>query len=184
MMMKRGCRIVPLYIALDAVLDESNRDRAEKVVEALRVYQPDISLVVIKDDYLTSAKDELARFGQEKYTCIFCKRRMYRIAEEFARRNGAKGIITGESIGQVASQTLDNLLVLDDATHTPVYRPLVGFDKEETIRIAREIGTFVPSIQKASGCSAVPKGPSTKADPDKIRRLEEGMAASSMVLPL
>jgi len=75
-------------------------------------------------------------------------------------------------LGQVASQTLDNLLVLTDAAEIPVYRPLIGFDKEDAIRIAREIGTFSESISNASGCKAVPKGPSTAAKLEKIHQIE------------
>lgn len=183
MMMRRGCRIIPVYIALDNVLDGTNLERAERVVHALRVYQPEIRLEVIRDTYLSIIQDELAAAGLGKHTCLFCKRRMYRIAEAFAHRVGAKGIVTGESMGQVASQTLDNLLVLDNAAGMPVYRPLIGFDKEDTIRIAREIGTFVPSTQKASACRAVPVKPSTNADLAKILEIEQRFAASTISLP-
>lgn len=184
MMMKRGCRIIPLFVALDDVLDESNLAKVEKVIDALRRYQPDISLTVIRDSYLSQARDELARSGQEKYTCIFCKRRMYRVAETFARSVGARGIVTGESIGQVASQTLDNLLVLNDAATMPVYRPLIGFDKEDTIRIARGVGTFSPSISPASGCRAVPRGPSTRANLEKIHAIEKDLDATLIPVPV
>ena len=139
---------------------------------------------MIHDSYLAAAKQELVQRHLEKYTCIFCKRRMYRVATAFALRNGAKGIVTGESIGQVASQTLDNLVVLTDAaSEVPIYRPLIGFDKEDTIRIAREIGTFTESISHASGCKAVPTGPSTKAKLETIREIEGKLEASSMPLP-
>ncbi|MDD1716582.1 MAG: THUMP domain-containing protein, partial [Methanolinea sp.] len=143
MMMKRGCRIIPLFVYLEGVLDESNYRRSRRVIEALRAYQPGIDLRTVNDLYLSSAHQELATSGQEKYTCLLCKRRMYRVAESFARSVGAKGIVTGESLGQVASQTLDNLLVLDEAAGIPVYRPLIGFDKEEIVRVSREIGTFL-----------------------------------------
>ena len=183
MMMKRGCRIIPIYVALDQFLDETTLIRARKVIEALRPYQPDIELIVISDEYLASAKKELIDGRNEKYTCIFCKRRMYRIAEAVARSVGAAGIVTGESIGQVASQTLDNLIVLNDAAGIPVYRPLIGLDKEEIMKLARDIGTFIPSIEKTTGCKAVPKGPSTKADLDKILEMERKMMASTIPLP-
>ena len=184
MMMKRGCRIMPVFVALDTFLDDTTIARAERVVEILAHYQPGIKLTVIHDSYLASAKQELIQKRLEKYTCIFCKRRMYRVATAFAIRNGAKGIVTGESLGQVASQTLDNLLVLTDAaSEVPVYRPLIGFDKEDAIRIAREIGTFTESISPASGCLAVPKGPSTKAKLDTIRGIETKLEASSIPLP-
>ncbi|MDD1668441.1 MAG: tRNA 4-thiouridine(8) synthase ThiI, partial [Methanomicrobiales archaeon] len=172
MMMKRGCRILPVYVALESFLEDDARERAGRVVEVLRMYQPDIRLQVIPDSYLSCAKRGLIRKDLEKYTCIICKRRMYRIAEAVARKEGAKGIVTGESLGQVASQTLDNLLVLNDAAGLPVYRPLIGLDKEEITRMAREIGTFGSSTTQVKGCQAVPKKPSTSAVLEKVREIE------------
>jgi len=183
MMMKRGCRIIPLFVALDTLLDETTIDRAKRVVEKLAQYQPGIELTVVSDSYLAIAKEELVHRHLEKYTCIFCKRRMYRLATAYANKVGAKGIVTGESLGQVASQTLDNLFVLTDAATIPIYRPLIGFDKEETVIIAREIGTFEQSTSHASGCKAVPKGPSTKANLDIIREIENNLEATGMPLP-
>ncbi|MDD1664515.1 MAG: tRNA 4-thiouridine(8) synthase ThiI [Methanomicrobiales archaeon] len=172
MMMKRGCRIIPIFVALETFLDDDARSRTEKVIEVLRLYQPDIRLRVIPDSFLACAKEGLVRRGLEKFTCLICKRRMYRMAEDVAREEGAKGIVTGESLGQVASQTLDNLLVLDDAAGLPVYRPLIGLDKEEITRIAREIGTFPTSTIRIKGCQAVPKKPSTSAVLEKIQEIE------------
>ena len=185
MMMKRGCRILPVFAALDTFLDETTIARAERVVGILAQYQPGITLNVIHDGYLAEAKQELVRRHLEKYTCIFCKRRMYRVATAFALKNEAKGIVTGESLGQVASQTLDNLLVLTDAaSEVPIHRPLIGYDKEDTIRIAREIGTFPESISKASGCKAVPAGPSTKAKLSMIRTIEAELESTALPLPV
>ncbi|MDD1696673.1 MAG: tRNA 4-thiouridine(8) synthase ThiI [Methanoregula sp.] len=183
MMMKRGCRIIPLFVALDTFLDETTIARAKRVTDKLAQYQPGIELTIVSDSYLAAAKEELVRRHLEKYTCIFCKRRMYRVASAFAHKIGAKGIVTGESLGQVASQTLDNLAVLTDAAGTPIYRPLIGFDKEDAIRIARGIGTFEQSISHASGCTAVPKGPSTKARLDTIREIENKLEATGIPLP-
>jgi thiamine biosynthesis protein ThiI len=184
MMMRRGCRILPVFVALETFLDETTIERAERVVEILAKYQPGITLTVIHDSYLAEAKRELIERHLEKYTCLFCKRRMYRVATAFAIRNGAKGIVTGESLGQVASQTLDNLVVLTDAaSEIPIHRPLIGFDKEDAIRIAREIGTFAESVSKASGCKAVPSGPSTKAKLSAIREIEEKLEATKMPVP-
>jgi thiamine biosynthesis protein ThiI len=184
MMMKRGCRIVPIFVALDTFLDETVLARAKRVVEVLRKYQPDIQIRVIHDPYLAAAKKELIRNRQEKYTCLFCKRRMYRIAEKVAQEVGAKGIVNGESLGQVASQTLDNLVVLSDAATIPVYRPLIGFDKADAIVLAREIGTYDESTSRATGCKAVPKGPSTKAHLTEILEMERNMEATKMPLPV
>lgn len=175
LMMKRGCRIVPLYVALEGYLDETNLARTKATVEALRRYQPEIELLVVRDGYLARARRTLDSRGEERYTCLLCKRRMYRIAAEVARRVGAKGFVTGESMGQVASQTLDNLMVLTDAAAIPVYRPLIAFDKEDAIRLAREIGTFDASIAPAGGCGAVPARPSTAAAVETVRALEEAV---------
>lgn len=181
-MMKRGCRIVPLFIALDTFLDESTISRARRVVDVLKKYQPDIELTVISDPYLAAAKEVLNRNQGEKYTCLICKRRMYRIAEAFAKKIGAKGIVTGESIGQVASQTVDNLFVLNNAVKIPIYRPLIGFDKDEIISVSRKIGTFEPSISHVTGCKAVPKRPSTSARLEKINEIESILETSGVML--
>ena len=106
------------------------------------------------------------------------------MATAYANRVGAKGIVTGESIGQVASQTLDTLVVLTDASEIPIYRPLIGFDKEDTIQIARQIGTFTESTSMASGCKAVPSGPSTKAKLETIKEIEEKLEATGIPIPV
>ncbi|MFH0967193.1 MAG: hypothetical protein V1862_05880 [Methanobacteriota archaeon] len=91
---------------------------------------------------------------------------------------GAKGIVTGESLAQVASQTLDNLYVLDDSVSMPVYRPLFGFDKEDIIKVAREIGTFDLSImQVPSCCCVIPFKPATTSDRSRIKQIETDLNA-------
>lgn len=172
LMMRRGCRVLPLMVALEGYLDETAVARAKAVVEQLRPYQPGIALHVLHDGYLRRAKDVLGRAGQERYTCVLCKRRMYHLAGTYAAEHGALGIVTGEALGQVASQTLDNLHVLDEAAPLPVYRPLIGFDKEEIIAIARRIGTFQTSIAPATGCRAVPRMPTTKAKLALVQKFE------------
>lgn len=177
MMMKRGCRIIPVYVSIEDYLDETSLKKAGKVVDILRLYQPDMELQIVNDSYLLHAKEVLREQRSEKFTCVICKRRMYRIASAFASENGAMGFVTGEAMGQVASQTLDNLFVLTEGAEVPVYRPLIGFDKEDIIRIAREIGTFGPSTGKACGCGAVPVKPATKTPVAKIRMLEKAVSA-------
>lgn len=181
MMMKRGCKIIPVYADLESFSSISALARARAVIEALRAYQPDLDLIVVKDDFLKKAVEVLRKEDLENYTCILCKRRMYRLAESVAKGLGAKGIVTGESLGQVASQTLDNLFVLDDCSSMPVYRPLIGFDKVEAEKIAREIGTYEPSIQKAKGCEAVPYKPATRAKLEKVLAVEKTLSMGGEV---
>lgn len=179
MMMKRGCKIIPVYVDMDSFSSVSSLKKAEAVIEALKAYQPDLELCVAKDDFLKKAVEVMKKNDLENYTCLICKRRMYRIAESAAREVGAKGIVTGESLGQVASQTLDNLFVLDSSISMPIYRPLIGFDKVEAEKIAREIGTFEPSIMPAEGCKAVPHKPATKAKLEKVLKIEEDLSTYS-----
>lgn len=101
---------------------------------------------------------------QRNYTCVLCRRMMYRLAAQIAENEEAVGIVTGESLGQVASQTLSNLAVETDAVTVPILRPLIGFDKEEIVQLARKIGTFEISILPGHCCSAVPKRPTIQAD--------------------
>lgn len=173
MMMKRGCKIIPIYVEMDSFFSEGSLKRAEAVIDALKAYQPGLDLVVVKDDFLKRAKEAMRAEGLENYTCLICKRHMYRLAESMAKKLGCKGIVTGESLGQVASQTLDNLFVLDSAVSVPVYRPLIGFDKVEAERIARAIGTYEPSIIPVEGCRAVPKKPATRGRLEKVLKVEE-----------
>lgn len=173
MMMKRGCKIIPVYIKIAPFHDDSSEERARLIVEHLRRYQPDLSIHVNDDGQVYANRMQLKKKGLEKYACVLCKRHLYRIAEELALKTGAKGIVTGESLAQVASQTLDNLFVLDDAVDIPVYRPLIGYDKEETIAIARNIGTFNLSImQVPSCCCAIPFKPATTSERGKIDEIE------------
>ncbi len=118
---------------------------------------------------------------EERYRCIVCKRMMYRIAEAIGRKEDADTIVTGESLGQVASQTLQNLTVLEESIEIPVARPLIGLDKEEIICIAKRVRTYDISIKKVSPCTLVPAKPSTAASPEKIYMEEKKMDIFTMV---
>ncbi len=116
-----------------------------------------------------------AKKAERKYICILCKRQMLRQAETLAKKIGAKALLTGDSLGQVASQTLDNMYAIDKATKLPVVRPLIGMNKEEIIKIARKIGTYELSIAEGGCCNAFPSKPETKAKLGKIEEQEESL---------
>jgi len=109
---------------------------------------------------------------------IIMRRYMMRIAEHFAKESGALGLITGESIGQVASQTMQSLAATNDVCTIPVYRPVIGFDKQEIVEIAEKINTFETSILPFEDCCTifVAKHPVTKPNINVIRRSEEKLA--------
>ena len=104
-----------------------------------------------------------------RFQCLICKRLMYRIAEAISQKEKIQFLITGENLGQVASQTLANIAVLHRSVKIKILRPLLTFDKTETMKIARKIDTYQISIQKSTSCPFVPKHPSTQA---KIKMVE------------
>lgn len=108
---------------------------------------------------------------------IMYRRFMFKVAEAIARKEGAKALVTGESLGQVASQTMDNMLVTNAAVSLPVYRPLVGFDKLEIIAEAEKLGTFEISSQDAPDCCTLfmPRNPETHAKLDRVLEVEKDL---------
>ena len=122
---------------------------------------------------------QISRKTNPKYICLLCKRIMYRIAEKLAKKENAKFIITGENLGQVASQTLDNLAVLDNTIKTPILRPLLCFDKNEIINIAKNISTYELSENKK--CLFVPRHPSTKAKLEIIEKEESKLDVKNII---
>ncbi len=114
------------------------------------------------------------------YTCLFCKRFMTRVAEEVAKQNKMEGIVSGENLGQVASQTLQNMGVITESVKLPVLRPLLTYDKEEIVAISRNIGTYHESPGD-TGCLAVPKKPATRSTQDLIDTEEEKLDMNDLI---
>ncbi|MBD3260852.1 MAG: hypothetical protein GF334_04115 [Candidatus Altiarchaeales archaeon] len=118
---------------------------------------------------------------QNRFHCVLCKRMFYRLACRLAFGVDAQVLVTGESIGQVASQTLDNLCVLDDASDLPVLRPLIGMDKNEIIDVSRAAGLYEASIADQSPCPFVPRKPATQARLNHIRKQEDKLDVEKIV---
>ena len=180
LVMKRGCPVVPVYFDNTPYTDETTTERAMKVAERLFRWSIGFSRKV----YVVQHGDNLKQIMQtnRKYSCLLCKRIMYRVAEQLAEQFWAEGIVTGEAIGEQASQTITNLRVLNEAvTEYPVHRPLLGFDKHETEAISRKIGTYEASSKKAAPCTAVPYQPSTKAKLEEVHKAEEKLDIEDMV---
>jgi thiamine biosynthesis protein ThiI len=179
--MKRGCPITPVYFDIAPFTNEAATVKALDVAKKLFEW----SVGFPRKIYVVPHGKNLETFVNEsptKLTCILCKRMMYRIAERIAETEKAEGIITGESIGEQASQTLHNLRVLSEAaTKYPVHRPLLGFNKLETEELAKKIGTFEISTRKAEGCSAAPRKPATKARLEIVKKAEEELDIEGMI---
>ena len=179
--MKRGC--VPIFVFYDnyPFSDETTKKRALDIIKKLSEFAPKHPVKV----YVVPHGEDLAdilRNCPRNLTCVLCRRMMYRVAEKVASMEGAEAIVTGEIIGEHASQTLRNLRVENDAlTEFSVLRPLVGMNKLEVERLAKKIGTFDTSAGTASCCSAPPRRPRTRARLEEVRRAERKLSIEDMV---
>lgn len=179
--MKRGCPMVPVYFDNSPFTDETTRQRAIKTAEVLFDWEvgfPRKLYVVPHGANLIDIKEKCP----EHLTCLLCKRMMYRVAQKIADEEKAEGIVTGEAIGEQASQTLQNLRVLNEAAKKyPVHRPLLGFDKAETERLARRTGTYEVSTERVTSCTAFPRKPATRALLEEILEAEKALDIQGMV---
>jgi len=165
LMMKRGCEIIVLNFNNYPYTPKSN-EKVHKIVEKLEEYSPS-KLKFFEANYGEYLKNCIEK-ANPRLTCVLCKSGMYKIAEKLAEQEDALAIIDGSSLGQVASQTLPNVLATRYSTNMPILSPLIGLDKSEIEEIGKKIGTFDISILPAAGCSAVPKYPETNADLKKV----------------
>jgi thiamine biosynthesis protein ThiI len=180
MMLKRGCEIIALYAENYPYIDKKAKKRFKEIMKVLQKW----SVGRILQAYTFNHGKNLEYFvknARRNLLCLLCKRMMYRMANELAKRVNAKAIVTGESLGEVASQTLDNLSVLDEASELPVFRPLIGFDKKEIIEMAKQIGTYEKSIMLTKGCTIVPRRPRTKGRLEEILKMEEKLNIEKLV---
>jgi thiamine biosynthesis protein ThiI len=173
LMMKRGCEIVPVFFDNDPFFaNDSTQKRALKCLARLKEWSPGhpIRAYVMPHGKNLQAFQEKGNF---KYTCVFCKHLMYKVSRALADKVKAQGIITGSSIGQVASQTSDNMLAEIYQVDFPIYHPLIGLDKDEIVTLSKKLGMFDISIEKAAGCKAVPKHPSIHGHLEEVVKMEE-----------
>ena len=172
LMMKRGVEPILLHFKIT----EEDTQKVLKLKEKLEEYAAggELKLIVIpRDDIFKGKFSQLYNNKRyNPYICILCKYLMHKKAGEIAQQEDALGIITGDNLAQVASQTLKNLFAYRRVSGLPVYSPLISFEKEQTVEIARKIGTFDLSILKAKGCTP-PKNPKTGAAPAVFYKLLE-----------
>jgi len=179
LLMKRGARVIPLYFDTDAPNTQRLHVRAIDSINALAEWIPakNFELLIIP---FYEVLTKLQHSRHPKLTCILCKRMMYRLGAMVAAREEAKALVTGEMLGQVASQTLANLNVLSSAVAIPILRPLVGLDKSDTMTLARRIGTYAASSRDVGDCFAVPDQPSVAALLDEVHAAESELGLSEL----
>jgi len=161
-MMQRGCRIIFVHFHSVPYQDKTSQEKVRQLVQLLTRHQFTSRLYMVP---FGEIQRQIVAAVARPLRVVLYRRMMLRIAEAIARQEKAKALITGESLGQVASQTLDNMAVIQQAARLPILRPLVGMDKQEIIDQARRIGTFeVSSVPDQDCCQLfVPKHPATKA---------------------
>lgn len=170
--LKRGIRIECIHFAAPPYTSDAVLDKLKDILAKLNVYQADIRLNVVP---FTKLQLEIYKNVEEPYCITIMRRMMFRIADKLAKAHHCLGIGTGESVGQVASQTLDSMIAINDVTNFPVIRPLAVTDKLECISIAQRIGTFDISVRPFEDCCTIfkPKKPKTKPKIDECEYFEK-----------
>jgi len=176
MMAKRGAELRPVYFHSFPFTGDKTKEKVAQLARVLARWAGPITLRVV---HFTEVQKALREAGPAELAVVLYRRMMLRVAEVVAKAESARGLATGDSLGQVASQTLENLGVIGEVATLPVLRPLIGFDKADTIALARRIGTYELSIAPYEDCCSlfVPKHPATRA------RLEDVLAAESKLDP-
>ena len=180
MIAKRGVRLIPVHFFSFPYTSEQAKEKVIELAEILTQYCGRMTVEVVP---FTHIQEEIRAKCDEDYFTLIMRRFMMRIAEKIAEANGAKAIVTGENLGQVASQTMEAMASTQAVTHLPVLQPLIGMDKEEIIRRARKIGTFDTSILPYEDCCTVftPKHPKTKPKLHEVAAIEAALDIDALV---
>lgn len=180
MMMRRGCRLTFLHFHSYPYLDKTSQKKAEKLAAILKRHQTGARLYLVG---LGDIQREVMLKAKAVYRVILYRRFMMRIAEEVAKKEGCAALVTGENIGQVASQTVENIATIEAVSSLPILRPLIGMHKEEIIEKARILQTYETSILPDKDCCQlfVPKQVATKSKRDIIEEVERAFDIKALV---
>ncbi|MDD5171942.1 MAG: tRNA 4-thiouridine(8) synthase ThiI [Candidatus ainarchaeum sp.] len=180
MMMKRGCEVDFLHLHQFPDNKDVRNSKMMRILQKLREYSPK-KLRLFAVPYNEFYKKTLTM--EPRNELVVFRRFIMHLANELAKEHGYQGIITGDSIGQVASQTAENLLATNEASQLPVYRPLIGFNKQEIVDLAMKIGTFEVSIESYKDCCSLVahKSPCTRVPLKVAKRMEEEMGIEEVV---
>jgi len=180
MIAKRGVQIEAVHFESFPYTSERAREKVFELAQEVSQYAGSFNVHVVS---LTHIQEELVKHCEEDYFTLLLRRYMMAIADRLAHKLGCGGLITGESLGQVASQTMQALGVTDPLATLPVFRPCIGLDKEEIVQIARKIGTFETSIQPFEDCCTVftPKHPRTRPELAKVLEQERKLDFEALV---
>ena len=180
MIAKRGVRLIPLHFFSFPYTSEQAKEKVIELGNMLTEYCGRMTLEIAP---FTHIQEEIRDKCPEEYFTLIMRRFMMRIAQRVARENGAKAIVTGENLGQVASQTMEAMASTQAVIDLPVLQPLIGMDKEEIVALARKIGTFETSILPYEDCCTVftPKHPRTRPKLSEVEQAESVLDIEALV---
>ena len=180
MMARRGVELEMVHFVSPPYTSQQAQDKVLELARLLTAYCGHMLVHIIP---FTEIQEEIRRKCPEEYFTLIMRRFMMRISQAVAKKAGAQALVTGESLGQVASQTMMPLGVTEDVTSLPVLRPLIGMDKVEIIRMSREIGVFDTSILPYEDCCTVftPRHPATRPRLEDVRQAEAALDVESLV---
>ncbi len=179
-MMKRGCSVLLVHFHSYPFLSRASQEKVRELAQMLTTYQQRTQLFLVA---FGEIQRQVVLTVPAPLRVVIYRRLMVRIADRIARTHGARALVTGEVIGQVASQTLENMSVIAEATDLPILRPLVGMDKEEIVAEAQRLGTFDVSIVPDQDCCQLftPKHPATRATRAAVAAAESRLPIEAMV---
>ena len=180
MIAKRGVELEMIHFASPPYTSEQAREKVLQLARELVPWCGRLNVTIIP---FAEIQEEIRRNCPEDHFTLIMRRCMMRLADALARDLNCRALVTGESLGQVASQTMDALAVSGDVTDLPVLRPVIGMDKEEIVRIARHIGTFETSILPYEDCCTVftPRHPKTRPHVEEVREMEQALDVEDLV---
>lgn len=180
MMCKRGVKVEAMHFSAFPYTSERALQKVKELAKILAEYEGE---VVFHNISVTKIQEQLRKSCDEDYFTLLLRRFMMKLAERVAERNGCKALITGESVGQVASQTMEALCVTDSVVNMPVFRPCIGMDKEEIVTIARKIDTYETSTLPYEDCCTVftPRHPRTKPELEKVLNEEKRVYVEALL---
>lgn len=180
MMAKRGMKLCAIHFCSPPYTSERAKEKVIELRNIVSKYATDIKLYIVP---FTEIQMEIHRVCPAEFMITIMRRFMMRIATIVANNTECKAIITGESLGQVASQTVESMTSTEDCAGLPIFRPLVAFDKEETMALARKIGTYETSIEPFEDCCTIflPKNPAIHPKLDRVREAEKAMDIDALV---
>ena len=180
MIAKRGVRLIPVHFFSFPYTSQQAKDKVIELAQLLTEYCGKMTMEIVP---FTHIQEEIRDKCPEEYFTLIMRRFMMRIAERIANMNGAKAIVTGENLGQVASQTMEAMASTQSVTELPTLQPLIGMDKEEIVQIARKIGTFETSILPYEDCCTVftPRHPRTRPRISEVAEAESVLDIEALV---